>query len=95
VGINVETRVLYGTFSCYVYESYSKEYDTGQTPYIYHYITPGLGMVKEVDYWTDNAPRIQELAEISSVPAPASMLVLGMGILCISGLAIFRRKESI
>ena len=42
--------------------------------YCYHYIVPGLGLVKEVDYRTDNPPRTLELVEIQ-VPEPATVSI--------------------
>ncbi|MCF7958247.1 MAG: hypothetical protein K9M57_07365 [Phycisphaerae bacterium] len=38
----------------------------GISPDWYEWIVPGVGMVKQVDYWADNAPVTMELSEISS-----------------------------
>jgi len=43
------------------------------SPYWFEYIVPGLGLVKEVDYWTDDPPRIMSLVSIlaaTETPTP-------------------------
>lgn len=65
--------VPYGTFSqAYKYRNYEcvdpNNLSLGQSPYWYEWIVPGVGLVKEEDYWTDGpAPVIQELTEISYI----------------------------
>ncbi len=41
--------------------------------YIYHYAVPGVGMVKEVDWWQDSPPVTTELVEIQYPPSSRSM----------------------
>jgi len=68
--------------------------------YGYNFIVPGFAMVKEIDYWTDNPPTIQELADIQipSVPSlsPVGMALLGGLVLAIAvgGLAVQRRRRA-
>jgi hypothetical protein len=56
--------VPYGTFlTAYVVRA--REVFAGYTsPYVYNYFVPGFGMVKEVDYWADNAPTTAEITTL-------------------------------
>jgi hypothetical protein len=40
----------------------------GGSPYWYEYVVPEIGWVQEVDYYTDNAPKINQLVSISTIP---------------------------
>jgi len=80
--------VPYGTFS----ESYTRRaYECadpnnlglGQSPSWYDTFVPGVGMVKEVDYWNDDPPMTMELT-----PEPATLSLLALG-----GLALLRRRR--
>jgi len=73
--ISIETvTVPLGTFNnAYVHRNYSDPDDPTQpnSPYWYEYVVPGMGMVKEVDYYTDNnPPTVSELARVGVVPEP-------------------------
>jgi len=60
------------------------------SPYCWTYLVPDIGFVKEVDYWTSqNAPKIQELTNISIIPIPGAVWLLGSGLI---GLAALRKK---
>jgi len=55
-----------GPYIAYVYE-----HSVDDNPKWYTYVVPGIGIVKEVDYWSwgdQKAPLIQELVQISSIP---------------------------
>lgn len=52
-----------GPYQAYVLRKHEK-LATGDSPYWYEYVVPGIGMVKEVDYWVKNAPTISVLANI-------------------------------
>lgn len=57
----------------------------------YEYIVPGVGIVMEIDNWTDWAPKIEQLVGITKpVPVPASVLLLGIGLI---GLVAVNRKK--
>ncbi|MBN2373301.1 hypothetical protein JXL19_05915, partial [bacterium] len=49
----------------YVYRKYrcADPYDLskGKSPYWFEYVVPGIGIVKEVDYWVGNAPNVMEM----------------------------------
>ena len=50
----------------------------GSNAYWYEYVVPGLGLVKEVDFNTSNAPKVQELIRIrynKGIPAIPSLLL--------------------
>ena len=47
-----------GTFNAYVFK---KNNPSENSPFWYDYFVPGFGFIKEVDYWTNNAPKIQKL----------------------------------
>ncbi|MDM8537148.1 hypothetical protein QUF70_10370 [Desulfobacterales bacterium HSG17] len=40
----------------------------------FEYVVPGLGIVKEVDYWTDNSPKIQNLVSITNRSAREALI---------------------
>lgn len=78
--------VPYGTFAeSYTTRAYEcvdpNNLSLGQSPYWYDTIVPGVGFVKEVDYWTNNAPGIEELTGITVIPEPATICLLGLGAL--------------
>ncbi len=65
--------VPYGTFSeAYTYRKYScvdpNNLALGQSPSWYEWVVPGIGMVKEEDWWTDYPPAIQELTGLTVAP---------------------------
>jgi hypothetical protein len=76
--------VPYGTFSeAYEYVKY-QAYDPdnlalGKSPNWYEWLVPGIGPVKEADYWTTNPPAIQELVSITMIPTPQAILLVGIG----------------
>lgn len=79
--------VPYGTFDqAYEYLKYQC-YDPanlalGKSPDRYEWFVPGVGYVKEVDYWTAYPPAILELVNITApaaIPAPAALLLAGIG----------------
>jgi hypothetical protein len=57
-----------------------------QSPSWYDTFVPGVGMVKEVDYWNDDPPMTEELVAVTPEPATLSLLALG-------GLALLRRRR--
>lgn len=62
--------VPYGTFDkAYVYRKFQCEdpddLSKGRTPYWYNWVVPGVGYVKELDYWNDCAPAVMELVSIT------------------------------
>jgi hypothetical protein len=60
------------------------------SPYWYDYLVPGIGFVQEIDWWTDDAPKIQELTnKTAAVPVPAAIWLLAPGIVSIFG---FKKK---
>jgi len=60
------------------------------SPYWYDYLVPGIGCVKEIDWYTDNAPKIEELTNKTTVvPVPAAIWLLASGIVSILG---FKKK---
>lgn len=76
--------VPYGTFSqAYEYVKY-QAFDPdnlalGKSPNWYEWLVPGIGPVREADYWTTNPPAIQELVSITTIPAPQAVLLVGIG----------------
>jgi len=66
-----ELTVPYGTFCAYKHRKYRHNDSGDYSPYWYEWIVPGVGMVKEEDYWTDNPPAIMELVSVTSVPEAA------------------------
>ncbi|MFH1776252.1 MAG: PEP-CTERM sorting domain-containing protein [Candidatus Omnitrophota bacterium] len=75
-----QVNVPYGTFnSAYVYKTYFDPTSSSlsNSPYWYEYVVPGVGYVKQVNYWTSNYPTTLELASVT--PEPASMLLFGLG----------------
>ena len=68
--------VPFGTFdTAYKHRNYQSLNSDGTgnpSPYWYEWIVPGVGVVKEEDYWTDNPPAIMELVNITSAP-PAEL----------------------
>jgi hypothetical protein len=82
--------VPYGTFAeSYTFRGYEcvdlNNLGLGQSPSWYGTIVPGVGYVKEVDYWNDAPPTIQELVTITPEPGTLALLVLG-------GMIIIRRR---
>ncbi|MCE5341694.1 MAG: hypothetical protein LLF92_11310 [Planctomycetaceae bacterium] len=70
VGIESVT-VPFGTFSgAYKFKKYMQvdvnDANQGQSPYWYEWVVPGVGLVKQEDYWVDDAPVIQELTGITT-----------------------------
>jgi len=65
--------IPYGTFDqAYKYRKYNC-YDPanlglGKSPDHYNWVVPGIGMVKEEDYWTNSPPAIEELTGVSVAP---------------------------
>jgi hypothetical protein len=61
--------VPYGTFNkAYKHRKYRCETPNGENPSPdwYEWIVPGVGVVKQVDYWTGGLPEIMELVSVSS-----------------------------
>jgi hypothetical protein len=50
-----------GPYQAYVHRNHKP---SKNSPYWYTYIVPGVGMVKEVDFYTSNAPAISELVNV-------------------------------
>ncbi len=57
------------------------------SPYWYEYFVPGIGLVREVDEWSDNPPTTLELVSISTVPILPAIWLLGSGIVGLIGVA--------
>ena len=65
-----DVTVPAGTFtSCYKFHKQILSGSSAPRPEYYEWIKPGFGMVKWVDYWTDNGPDVYEL-QSWSVPTP-------------------------
>ena len=84
-----EVTVPYGYFE----ESYTRrayqcfdpnDLSLGQTPSWYETIVPGVGHVREVDYWNDDPPMTMSLVAV--IPEPATVTLLAVG-----GVAMVRR----
>ena len=60
--INYVTTPYGGPYPAYVFENHVPAQNS---PCWYEYYIPGLGGIREVDHWVDNAPVIQELYDIS------------------------------
>jgi hypothetical protein len=72
--VSIESvTVPYGTFDqAYKHRLY-KCYDPsnlglGKSPDWYEWVVPGVGVVREEDYWTDHPPGIEELTSIAVAP---------------------------
>ena len=61
MGVESVTVPYGGPYNAYKYRNYNSP---ESSPYWYNYLVPGFGFIKEVDYWTDNPPKIQELINI-------------------------------
>jgi hypothetical protein len=70
----IETvTVPYGTFAgAYKYRKYDcydpANLSLGKSPDFYEWVVPGVGYVKEEDYWTDYPPAIEELTAVAVAP---------------------------
>ena len=53
-----------GPFTAVVFREHNEDEENLSYWYQYNYTVPGLGYVKEVDWWNDNPPRTTELVEI-------------------------------
>jgi hypothetical protein len=59
-----------GTFtSCYKFHKQILSGSSAPRPELYEWVKPGIGLVKWVDYWTDNGPDVYEL-QWWTVPTP-------------------------
>lgn len=89
--------VPYGTFdTAYVHRAYFDPDDPSlpNTAYWYDYIVPGYGFVKQVDYtWSSNTPYTEELVQITSVPIPGAVWLIGSGLIGLMGFV--RRKDHV
>jgi len=61
IGIEPVTVPYGGPYTAYVYRKYDM---SENSPFWYNYLVPGLGMLKEVHYWSDNPPMVMELTRI-------------------------------
>lgn len=70
-----------GPYEAYVHRKHDFVLNS---PYYYEYIVPGLGLVKEVDYWNDDPPMTMELiaagGSTAIIPAPGSLLLTTIGL---------------
>jgi hypothetical protein len=69
--------VPYGTFpEAYKHRHYKcvdpDHLELGQSPDCIDWFVPGVGMVKEEDWWADNAPTTEVLVKLTGVPASFS-----------------------
>ena len=63
-----EVTVPYGTFWAYKHRRYRHNNTGDNSPYWYEWIVPGVGIIKEEDYWVEEgqtAPMVMELISIS------------------------------
>lgn len=90
--------VPYGTFdNVYVHRKYYDPDAEGEdnSPYWYEYVVPGAGVVKNVDYWqddADNPPVFQELSAVGVAPEPVSSILFLAGGATL-GFRRFRKKR--
>jgi hypothetical protein len=68
----------------YVFQQRNIDEDS---PFWTDYFVPGFGFVREVDYWSDVPPTIQELVSISTVPIPAAAWLFGSALMGLVGIA--------
>jgi formylglycine-generating enzyme required for sulfatase activity len=73
LGVEATTVPYGGPYNAYVFRNKNV---AENSPYWFEYIVPGVGLIKEVDYWTDNAPKIQSLVSIVTwTPTPPSTAI--------------------
>jgi hypothetical protein len=97
--ISIETvTVPFGTFNnAYVHRNYFDPDDPTQpnSPYWYEYVVPGVGNVKEVDYYTDNnPPTVTELARVGVVPEPISSTLFIVGGITLGFRRFWKKRRS-
>lgn len=73
--------VPYGTFDkAYVHRKFRcvdpNDLSKGRSPYWYNWVVPGVGYVKELDYWNDYAPAVMELVSITPDLEPGCLFDL-------------------
>jgi hypothetical protein len=65
-----------GPFTAVVFRKHNEDEENLPYWYQYNYTVPGLGYVKEVDWWNDNPPITTELVEIQYPAMPGIPLLL-------------------
>lgn len=63
------------------------------SPYWYEYFVPGIGLVGEVDYWSDVPPTVLQLASVTTVPLPPAIWLFGAGVLGLTGVARCKKAD--
>ncbi|KHE93492.1 MAG: PEP-CTERM sorting domain-containing protein [Candidatus Scalindua rubra] len=96
--ISIESvTVPYGTFNnAYVHKVYFDPDDSSfsNTPFWYDYIVPDVGWVKQIDhFWSPDGPAVVELSHVNTVPEPATIALLGIGLAGLAGAEARRRRK--